>query len=86
MTKQELANAVADTAGITKSFAKDLVDIVIAELAEGIKNQKNDERTYMPGLGIFTKQVRSARTGRNPKTGEAVEIGEKIVTKFKSSI
>jgi len=83
MTKIELANNLAEKAGITKAFAKELTDILIAELAEGITK---DERTYMPGIGIWTKVEKKARQGRNPKNGDIVQIPAKTVIKFRSSI
>jgi DNA-binding protein HU-beta len=71
MTKQDLVNALADKAGITKVDAQKAVDvmgdIVTAALAKG-------EKVTWTGFGTFEVRMRAARMGRNPQTGAPLHI------------
>ena len=82
MTKQELIEKVAATAGLphdlTKKTIAVLVDAVFAELGDYFVKAKITRRdtprfTY-PGFGTFTKKRRNGRTGRNPQNGAPIEI------------
>lgn len=78
LTKSALAAALADKAGITKKQA----NIVLVELAQlAYKNAKN---TFtLPGIGKLVLVNRKARQGRNPATGEVIQIPAKKVVKFR---
>ena len=78
LTKSALAAALADKAGITKKQA----NIVLEELAQlAYKNAKN---TFtLPGIGKLVLVNRKARQGRNPATGEVIQIPAKKVVKFR---
>ena len=80
MNKSELIDAIAQKAGLTKVQAKSAIEgyheAVAATLAEG-------KRVEILGFGTFSVAERSERTGRNPKTGEALVIKAKKVAKFK---
>jgi DNA-binding protein HU-beta len=80
MNKQQLIDAIAAQAEISKADAARaldaLTDIVTSEL-------KNGEQVALIGFGTFVTSERSARTGRNPQTGEALEIAASTVAKFK---
>jgi len=78
LTKSALAAALAEKAGITKKQA----NIVLVELAQlAYKNAKN---TFtLPGIGKLVLVNRKARTGRNPATGEVIQIPAKKVVKFR---
>ncbi len=82
MTKQELINHIAGEADITKVQAEAALHAITgftqARLAEG-----ND--VTLPGIGSLKLDVRAARTGRNPRTGESVEVPAKNVVKFKAA-
>lgn len=80
MTKSELIAAVASQQAITKTKAKDVVDAVLANIAIGVRDSK---KLVLPGFGIFKAETRKARVGRNPQTGEKLEIAAKEVVKFK---
>lgn len=82
MTKPELIAALASQAGITKAQA----DTVLAKLADLISATlvAGDDIT-LPGLGKFSVVAKPARTGRNPHTGEAVEIPARIAAKFSAA-
>jgi DNA-binding protein HU-beta len=78
LSKSQLAAAIADKNGITKKQAVQILDN-IAELA--YKNAKN---TFtLPGLGKLVLVNRKARIGRNPATGEQINIPAKRVVKFR---
>ncbi len=79
MNQAELVKALASEASLTNKEAegvlKKLGDVVTEAMANG------DEVT-LPGLGKLTVKARAARKGRNPKTGETIEIAAKGVPHF----
>ena len=79
MNKAELITALAEQTGQTKAEATGaldaLLEIVSATLAQGGKLQ-------LTGFGSFEAHRRAARSGRNPQTGEAIEIAEAVLPKF----
>ncbi|MBR2188108.1 MAG: HU family DNA-binding protein [Eubacterium sp.] len=81
MNKTELAAAIAEKAGISKRDAeaavKAFIDVVSEELKDGGKVQ-------LVGFGTFEVSERSARQGRNPQTGETIEISASRTPKFKA--
>ncbi len=80
MNKTELINAVAEKAVLSKKDAEAAVtaalDVISAALAEG-------DEVRLVGFGTFEVKKRAARTGRNPKTKEPVEIPASKVPAFK---
>jgi len=78
LSKSQIAAAIAEKSGITKKQAAEILD-VIAELA--YKNAKNS--FTLPGLGKLVLVNRKARQGRNPMTGETIQIPAKKVVKFR---
>jgi DNA-binding protein HU-beta len=81
-TKSEMIDAVADAAGMSKADTEKTLgaffDHVVAEAKKG-------EAVAWPGFGKFSTTERSARTGRNPQTGEPVQIKASTAVKFTSS-
>jgi DNA-binding protein HU-beta len=79
MNKQELVEAVASEVGISKSAAEEAIsavlDTILKEVAAGSTVQ-------LVGFGTFGRGERAARTGRNPATGEAMEISAAKTVKF----
>lgn len=79
-TKKDLIDRIAADAGVQKGQAEAALDalarVTSRLLAEGTA-------VALPGLGILTPKERAARTGRNPATGEAVEIAAKTAVTFK---
>lgn len=71
MNKLQLTDAVAQKAGMTKKDAAEAVNAVLEVIAETLAAGGDIKIT---GFGGFEVKSRAARTGRNPKTGEAVEI------------
>ncbi len=80
MTKAELVEDVADAAELTKKDAERLVEIVFESIIESL-NQ--GEKIELRGFGSFRVRERGARRGRNPKTGDPVNIPAKRVPYFK---
>lgn len=82
MNKTELIAAVAAKASLTKKDAEKAVnaafEAITAELVQG-------EKVSLAGFGIFETKTREARTGRNPRTGEATQIPASTVPAFKAS-
>jgi DNA-binding protein HU-beta len=82
MTKSELIGQIAENAGISKSEADKAYDAVISAIISGLKKDGNVPLT---GLGTLKVAHRAARSGRNPSTGETIQIAAKNVLKFKAS-
>ena len=78
MNKAELIDVVAARLGHSK---RDVTDIVEAFIEETKKAVIKGEKVTMSGFGVFERQARRARLGRNPRTGEAIPIqGRRVVT------
>ncbi len=78
LSKSQLAAAVAEKAALSKKQAVEILDH-IAELA-----YKHAKDTFtLPGIGKLVLRNRAARLGRNPKTGETIQIPAKRVVKFR---
>ncbi len=81
-TKAEMIDAVATEAGVTKADAERTLgaffDYVVEETKKG-------EKVAWAGFGSFSTTKRSARTGRNPQTGEPVQIKASTAMKFSAS-
>jgi len=82
MNKAALAERVHEVLGGTKADAERAVEAVIDGIVEGLK--QGDE-VSIAGLGIFEAKMRAARTGRNPRTGETIQIPAMRVPKFRAA-
>jgi DNA-binding protein HU-beta len=80
MTKSEVLQHLADKFGKTKKEVSEMLDAIV-ELAYA-ETKKTGEFT-LPGLGKLQKKRRDARSGRNPATGETIQIPAKTVVKFR---
>jgi nucleoid DNA-binding protein len=80
MNKSDLIDVVAEGAGLTKVQAKKAIDCYHETVAGSLKA---GNRVEIVGFGSFSVTTREARTGRNPKTGAALQIAAKKVAKFK---
>ena len=80
MTKAELVEDVARAAELTKKDAERLVEIVFESIIETLNR---GEKIELRGFGSFRVRERGARRGRNPKTGDPVDIPAKRVPYFK---
>ena len=81
MNKQDLINKMASEAGITKLAAKAALQAFEHGVTEALAN---GDSVQMVGFGTFSTTQRSARTARNPATGEAVQVPAKTAVKFKA--
>jgi len=80
MTKAELVDEVARVVQLTKKQAETIVNIVFDSIVESLRSGQKIE---LRGFGSFRLRSRKSRTGRNPKTGEKVEVPSKKIPYFK---
>jgi len=81
MNKSELIDAMAADAGITKAAAKAALESLTDNVT---KSLKKGNKVALVGWGTWAISKRKARTGRNPKTGDAIKIKAKNVVRFKA--
>jgi DNA-binding protein HU-beta len=81
MNKSELVDAVSSAADLSKSDAARAVDGVIGAITQALKS--GDQVTVV-GFGTFLVRQREARAGRNPRTGETIQIKASKVPAFKA--
>ena len=79
MTKQEFVDQIADRAGLSKKDAAGAVDAFLDTVEDALK--RGSEVTFS-GFGKFSVSQRSAREGRNPATGETIQIAASRVPRF----
>lgn len=81
MNKSELVAAMAEKAEITKKNAGEALDALLEVVSEQLEA---GNEVALTGFGTFKTRVQAARTGRNPQTGETIQIAEKTVPVFKA--
>ena len=81
MNKTELINAVAAKAEISKKDAEKAFAAVLGSIEDALKA---GDKVQLIGFGTFEVKERAARTGHNPKTGEAIEIAAAKMPSFKA--
>ncbi len=81
MKKVELVEAVAKTAGLTKADAGRAIDATLDEIKKALAK---GDKIPLVGFGTFAVSKRSAREGRNPRTGETVKIAARNAVTFKA--
>lgn len=81
MNKTDLTNKIAAGAGLSKVEAKKAMDATLEAISEALKA---GEKVTLVGFGTFAPVVKPAHEGKNPRTGEVIEIAEKTVVKFKA--
>ena len=81
MNKTDLINAVSDKADLTKKEAGAAVDAVFESIQSSLQN---GEKVQLIGFGNFEVRDRAARKGRNPQSGEEIEIPASKVPAFKA--
>ncbi|GAA5124488.1 DNA-binding protein HU-beta [Alloalcanivorax gelatiniphagus] len=82
MNKRELVDAVAEATGQAKSEAEAAVDAVVQAVSGALAG---GDKVTLPGFGTFDVRERSARTGRNPQTGESMDIAASKSVGFKAA-
>lgn len=80
--KTDLIDRVHQTIGCTKADAERAVESIISMITDTLKR---GEEVSVAGLGIFEAKTRAGRTGRNPRTGETIQIKSMRVPKFRAS-
>ena len=81
MNKSELIESIAGKSGLSKADAAKALDALIESVTEGLSK---GDRIALIGFGSWSVEQRSARTGRNPRTGDEIQIPAKKVIKFKA--
>lgn len=82
MNKQAIAEAIHGKIGGTKAQAEEVIDMVIDSI---VSTLKKGEEVSIAGLGIFSTKTRASRAGRNPRTGESIQIPALRVPKFRAA-
>ncbi|MDA2924621.1 integration host factor subunit beta [Acidobacteria bacterium AH-259-L09] len=80
MTKAELVDEVSENSGLTKQDAEVVVQTVLVSIVDALNS---GEAVELRGFGSFRLRHRTPRLGRNPKTGQAVQVPAKRVPYFK---
>ncbi|MEZ9590442.1 DNA-binding protein HU [Vibrio breoganii] len=80
MNKTQLIEKIADNADLSKASAGRALDAVVESISDSLQG---GEQVALVGFGTFSVRTRAARTGRNPKTGEEIQIAEAKVPAFK---
>jgi integration host factor alpha subunit len=80
MTKADLIEGLSNKLGMNKGEAEKAVNVMLDDIIGALKQ---GERVNISGFGTFAVSMREARTGRNPKTGESIEISASRSAKFK---
>ena len=81
MTKADLIDSLARKTELPRQKAEDIVNGVFDDIVAALKN---GDKVNISGFGTFSVSHRRGRTGRNPKTGEAIEIAPSRAAKFKA--
>ena len=81
MTKADLIDSLANKSELPKPKAEEIVNGLLDDIVGALKK---GDKVNISGFGTFSISERKARTGRNPKTGEAIQIASSRAAKFKA--
>jgi DNA-binding protein HU-beta len=81
VNKNDLVDAVAEQTGLAKSDAARAVEALLGAVTDALRK---GETVALSGFGSFVAKTRAARTGRNPRTGEAIAIPASRAPAFKA--
>lgn len=81
MNKTELIEAIAASADLPKAAAGRALDAAVEAITGALQN---DDQVVLVGFGTFSVKERAARTGRNPRTGEPIQIAAAKIPSFKA--
>jgi DNA-binding protein HU-beta len=79
LNKSELIDAIAEKSGLTKKDAEKALNATLAAISETLQQ---GEEVSIPNFGTFKVKERSARKGRNPRTGEPIDIPARKAISF----
>ena len=82
MTKADLVEIIFEKVGLSKKEAQDIIEIIFDTVKDAFVS---GDSVKIPGFGTFNVRQKSARRGRNPQTGEELEITPRRVLTFKAS-
>ena len=82
MNKADIIEKIHEVVGGTRADAERAVETLIDAISDSLKKGKE---VSIAGLGIFSSKTRNARTGRNPRTGESIDIPAMRVPKFRAA-
>jgi integration host factor subunit alpha len=82
MTKADLVEIIFEKVGLSKKEAQDIIEILFDTIKESFEA---GESVKIPGFGTFNVRQKASRRGRNPQTGEELEITPRRVLTFKAS-
>ena len=82
MTKADLVEIVFEKVGLSKKEAQDIIEIIFDTIKQSFAE---GESVKIPGFGTFNVRKKNARRGRNPQTGQELEITPRRVLTFKAS-
>lgn len=81
MNKSELIEAVAEMADLPKAAAGRALDAIVTSITSALKD---GDQVVLVGFGTFAVKDRAERTGRNPQTGESIQIAAARIPNFKA--
>ncbi|HET7329098.1 MAG TPA: HU family DNA-binding protein [Nocardioidaceae bacterium] len=81
MNKKELVDAFIEQTGWSRRESEQALSTVLNTISDAVAG---GEKVTLPGFGTFEKRDRSARTARNPQTGEAIKIKKTSVPAFRA--
>ena len=81
MNKTDLINNIADKSGLTKRDVENVLNGFLGEVTDALAN---GDKVQLIGFGTFETRSRSGRVGRNPQTGNSIEIPASKVPAFKA--
>lgn len=81
MTKTDLVNYMAEETGLTKADATRALDAMMSGVIKGLKEES---KVTLTGFLTFTAKDKEAKKGRNPKTGEVVDIPARVAVTIKA--
>lgn len=80
MNKSDLVDKIAESLGVPKLKASQVVDVLVDSIKQALAE---DDTVTLIGFGTFSVRERAARTGRNPRTGDPIDIKKARVPVFK---
>lgn len=80
MNKSELIDAATSSTGLSKSEVSKVLDGVLSSISDAVKS---GDKVAISGFGTFERRERAARTGRNPQTGEELQVAASKAPAFK---
>ncbi|ANY73596.1 MULTISPECIES: HU family DNA-binding protein [Paenibacillus] len=81
MNKTDLINNISNKSGLTKKDVENVLNGFLGEITDALAN---GDKVQLIGFGTFETRKRAGRTGRNPQTGNTIEIPESNVPAFKA--